>query len=231
MNRLATRIVFVLVMACAAGIPAARAQTVLLFDYVGFDYEDPDLNPALFGDVGDGYRGLGEVPFLDVLLVTDQTANQYTYYFDGLTATARNTFGGGTIIVIDYATPGTLTIYEDSRSTGTMADYGTNPPGAVAPPTFIDGTAILVGKLTNFQYIFNTGTNTGSFEADFEATGGTQLGNIPLNQRIGWTFAGTSGNSNTIPTGYDHQVDGQTFLNAPTLTRTGTWGGIKARYR
>ena len=228
MNRLSTRLVLVLLMACAVSVPAAHAQS-LLFDYVGFDYESPDLNPSVFGDIGDGYQGLGEVGSLFGPLVSDQTNYQYTYYFDGLTAISRSTVPP--FVIINYAGPGTLTIYEDSRSTGTPADYGINPPSAVAPPTFVDGTAILVGKLTNFQYLFNTSTNTGSFEADFEAVGGTQLGNFPLNQRLGWTFAGTSGNSVTVPTGYDHQVDGQTFLNPPTSTHTGTWGGIKARYR
>lgn len=228
MNRLTTRLLLLLLLVCAVSVPAAHAQS-LLFDYVGFDYEYPNLNPGVFGAVGDGYQGVGEVGTLFAPLVSDQTNYQYTYYFDGLTATTRTTVGP--FVVIDYATLGTLTIYEDSRSSGTLADYGTNPPSLVAPPTFIDGTAILVGKLTNFQYVFNTGTNTGSFEADFEAVGGSQLGNFPLNQRLGWTFAGTSGNSVTVPTGYAHQVDGQTFLNPPTSTHTGSWGGIKARYR
>lgn len=223
MNRLATRMIFVLALACAASVPAARAQS-LLFDYVGFDYEDPNSNAGLFGDIGEGYQGVGTVPFLFSPLVP-QPGYEYTYYFSGLTVTARNAVG--TFVIIDY-TPGTITIYEDSV---TPATYGTNPPNGVAPSTFTDGTAILVGNLTNFQYLFNTATNTGSFEADFEAVGGSQIGNFPLNQRLGWTFSGTSSNSVNNPTGYAHQVDGQTFLNAATLTRTGTWGGIKARYR
>ena len=229
MKRLATRLLPALVVACALVAPAA-ADPTLLFDYVGFDYEDPDNDPA-FGAVGDGYKGVGEVPFIDAMLTTDQTTNQYTYFFDGLTASNRQSFPP--FVIIDYNTPGTLTIYEDSRSTGTLADYGTNPPSLVggAPPTFVDGTAILVGELTNFRYLFNTNTNSGSFEANFTVTGGTQLGNVPENQRVGWTFSGTTGNSTTIPTGYDHQVDGQTFLHPPTSTRPGTWGGIKARYR
>jgi hypothetical protein len=227
MNRIATRMVLVLALACAAGVPAARAQA-LLFDYVGFDYEDLNSNPGLFGDVGEGYKGVGTVPFLFAPLVSNQTNNEYTYYFSGLTVTARNVIGP--FVVIDY-TPGTLTIYEDSRTSGTAANYGINPPNGVAPSTFTDGTPILVGNLTNFQYLFNTSSNTGSFEADFEAVGGSQIGNFPLDQRIGWTFSGTSSNSVNNPTGYAHQVDGQTFLNAPTLNRTGTWGGIKARYR
>ena len=228
MKRLLTRLLPALIATCAFGAPAARAQN-LLFDYVGFDYEYPDLNPVDFGWPGDGYQGLGEVPVLYSPLVSDQTTYQYTYFFDGLVASTRQTVG--TYVIIDYVGPGTITIYEDLRLGGTPADYGTNPPSAAAPPTFVDGTAILVGQLTNFQYIFNTATGSGSFEADFEAVGGTQLSNIPLNNRLGWTFAGVTGNTTSIPTGYDHQVDGQTFLHPPTPTRNESWGGIKVRYR
>jgi hypothetical protein len=228
MNRKTVRILIALLAACALGASPARAQT-LLFDYVGFDYEHPDLNPAVFGDIGDVYQGVGEVPVLFTPLVSDHSTYQYTYHFDGLTAAVRSTVAQ--FVIIDYTGPGTLTIYEDPILGGTAADYGTNPPSGQAPPTFVDGTAILVGKLTNFRYLFNTTNNTGSFEADFEAIGGTQLGNFPLNNRLGWTFAGVTGNSVTIPSGYDHQVDGQTFLQPPTSSRTGSWGGIKARYR
>jgi len=230
MNRSIPRLLVALLAAGALSAAPAPAQAQsLLFDYVGFDYEFPDLNGAVFGDIGDGYQGVGEVPALFGPLVANPATYQYTYYFDGLTASLRQTVGP--FIIIDYSGPGTLTIYEDLILGGTAADYGTNPPNGVAPPTFVDGTAILVGKLTNFRFLYNTTSNTGSFEADFEAIGGTQLGNFPLNQRLGWTFAGTTGNSTTIPTGYDHQVDGQTFLNPPTATRPGTWGGLKARYR
>lgn len=228
MKRLTRRLLAALVATFVIGVPAATAQS-LLFDYVGFDYEHPDLNPAEFGWPGDGYQGLGEVPVLYSPLVSDQGLYQYTYYFDGLVASVRQTVAP--YVIIDYAGPGTLTIYEDLRLGGTPADYGINPPSGVAPPTFVDGTAILVGQLTNFRYIINTATGSGSFEADFEAVGGTQLGNIPLGNRTGWTFAGVTGNSTTIPTGYDHQVDGQTFLHPPTHSRTESWGGMKARYR
>jgi len=229
MNRLATRIFFVLLLACVANVPAARAQN-LLFDYVGFDYEYPDLNPAVFGAIGDGYQGLGEVTSLFSPLSADTSLYQYTYHFDGLVATSVNPVGQ--FVVISYANTGTITIYQDLKVGGTPADYGTNPPVlGVTPDTFTDGTKILIGNLTSFQYVLNTATNTGSFEADFKVVGGTQLGNFLPNQVDGWTFAGTSGNSVTIPIGYDHQVDGQAFLNPPTPTRTGSWGGIKARYR
>jgi hypothetical protein len=229
MKRSATTVLLGLVVMLATGLPsAARAQT-LLFDYVGYDYEFPDLNAAVFGSPGDGYRGLGEVPVLYAPLVSDQTTYEYTYYFDGLTASVTQT--SGSFVIIDYTGPGTLTVYEDLRIGGTAADYGTNPPNAVAPPTFVDGTPILVGTLDNFRIVFNTGTGSGSFEADFEATGGTQFANIPIGEREGWTFSGLTSNTTSIPTGYDHQVDGQTFLKPPVSSPTGTWGGLKRRYR
>jgi hypothetical protein len=228
MNRLATLACIGVVVTLAMSAPApARAQS-LLFDYVGFDYEYPKLGPT-FGSLGNGYQGVGEVQVVAAPLVSDQTNYQYTYYFDGLVASNVQT--SGSFEIITYTGPGTLTIYEDSRSSGTAADYGTNPPNAVAPPTFVDGTAILVGSLSNFQYIFNTSTGSGSFQADFTATGGSQLGNLPLDQRTGWTFAGTTGNSVTIPNGYAHQVKGQTFINPPLPTQNTTWGGLKTRYR
>jgi len=228
MKRLASAVFLAAALACMASVPAAHAQQ-LLFDYVGFDYEHPDLDPSTFGAVGDGYRGLGFVPQLFSPLVSDQTNNEYTYYFDGLVAVNRQLIGS--YAVIDYSGPGTLTIYEDSRASGTPADYGTHPPSGVAPATFTDGAAILVGSLTGFRYILNLSSGSGSFEAAFAVTGGTQYANIPANQQNGWTFAGTTQNTLSVPAGYDHQVDGQTFLNAPVPARSDTWGGIKRRYR
>jgi len=215
-------------LACLAAVPAARAQQ-LLFDYVGFDYEDPVVVPGTFGGVGNGYVGLGEVPVLASPLVSDQAAYEYTYVLSGLTAVSRVV--SGSFVVVTYSGPGTITLYEDSRSTGTPFDYGVNPPNGTAPPSFTDGTAILIGEITDFRYILNTGTGSGSYDARFEAVGGTQLGNIPPDQRTGWTFAGATGNTASIPPGYAHQVDGQTFLNKPTPARTGSWGEIKRRYR
>lgn len=227
MKRLATTCFFAVALACMAAVPAAHAQQ-LLFDYVGFDYESPDLDPGTFGAVGDGYRGVGFAPVLFAPLVSDPANNEYTYYFDGLVATNRQVVGP--YVVIDYS-PGTLTIFEDSKATGTAADYGTNPPNGVAPSTFTDGNGILVGALTAFRYVLNTSTGSGSFEAVFTVTGGTQSGNIPADQLQGWTFAGTTTNTTSIPGGYDHQVDGQTFLNQPVPARSDTWGGLKRRYR
>lgn len=207
--------------------PTARAAS-LFFDYVGFDYESPNPNPGEFGEAGAGYVGLGYVPNLFLPLVADTVTNQYTYVVSGMTPVSRTVIGQ--FAIIDYS-PGTLDIYEDAKLGGTYADFGVNPPNAVAPATFTDGTLFLQGTLASFRFIVNTTNGTGSYEARFTVTGGSQLSNVPPNQRTGWTFAGSSGNALNIPAGYAHQIDGQNFLDDPVHTRGVSWGTLKATYR
>jgi hypothetical protein len=226
MRRIVTT-VFLAACAALAVVPAAHAQS-LLFDYVGFDYEFPNPNPAVFGEPGSGYVGLGTVPVLAAPLVTNTTLNEYTYVMQGFAPSSVTAIAN--FLVINY-TAGTITLYEDAKSGGTTADYGTNPPNGVAPSSFTDGTPILVGSLTNFQFVLDTTNGTGSFEAVFNVTGGTQLLNFDPNQRTGWTFSGATSNALNIPPGYAHQCDGQTFLNAPSGTRHESWGRLKAGYR
>ena len=214
---------------CALAVaPAARGQT-LLFDYVGFDFEDPNPIPGSFGEPGSGYQGVGLVPNLFAPLVFNHANFEYTYYFNNLTPVGTTVVGH--FVIIDYSAPGSLEIFEDPKAGGTPGTYGSNPPNGTAPPSFVDGTMILSGELTNFRFVLNTNNNSGSFESEFEAVGGTQLGNLPLNQRTGWTFAGSTGNSTGIPPGYAHQIDGQTFLQKPSNNRASSWGRVKNLYR
>ena len=206
---------------------AARADS-LLFSYVGFDYEFPDPDPSTFGEAGSGYVGLGTVPNLFAPLVGDYSLNQYTFVIQGLTPT--NTMPVGSFDIITYSA-GTVTIYEDSKASGTPADFAPDPPNGAVPGTFTDGTAILVGTLTSFQLIVDTTNGVGNFEAVFTASGGSQLGNFPLNQRTGWTFAGTTGEALNIPHGYAHQIVGQTLLGTPVAVRHVSWGQLKAGYK
>lgn len=201
----------------------ARADS-LLFDYVGFDYESPNPNPGMFGEPGSGYVGVGFVPGVFAPLVADTSINEYTYVIMGMSPVSQ-TFVGPYEIV-NYGT-GTLTLYEDSKSGGTHGDYGANPPNAVTPTTFSDGTPIMVAQLTNFQFVFNTSDGSGSYEGTLNVTGGTQYGNFTQTQ--GWQFAGASGNAVNIPPGYAHQIDGQAFLNEPTLAHRISFGALKAR--
>jgi hypothetical protein len=226
MKKIATRVLLGVVLSVA--LPCAAGAQTLLFDYLGFDYESPDPLTGQFGEVGSGYVGLGTVPGLFAPLVADTANNEYTYVINGLTPVAITPVGP--FVIIDYSV-GTLSIYEDSKTTGTAADYGTNPPSAVAPVSFTDGTLFVTGPLTNFQFILNTSNGSGSFESQFAVTGGTQLPNFPLGQTTGWTFAGATGNALNIPAGYAHQIDGQTFLAKPVPTRNVSWGRVKSLYR
>ena len=228
MRAMVRSVALVVAVGLCLAVPAVASAQTLFFDYVGFDYEDPNPNPLVFGEPGSGYVGLGFVPNLFAPLVANTVANEYTYQFSGLSPISSTPVGP--FVIIDYS-PGTLVIYEDDKTSGTAANYGVNPPNGSAPPSFVDGTTYLVGNLTNFRFILDTSTNTGSFEADYEAVGGAQIGNVPLNQRKGWTFAGATGNDIEIPAGYIHQIDGQTFLNAPVhVVNKTTWGELKARY-
>ena len=220
-----------LLIALSASLLMAFATAVtadtLLFDYLGFDYENPDPNPAAFGEPGSSYVGIGTVPGLFSPLTADTTQFQYTYVLSGLTPV--NTVAFGTYVIVDYS-PGTLSIYEDSKFSGTGADYGNFPPNATAPSSFTDGTLFLTGTLNAFQFVYNSATNSGSYNASYTITGGSQIVNFPINQRDGWTFAGASGNALSTPDGYLHQVDGQNFLGA-VPARQSSWGRIKASYR
>ena len=224
-----TAIAFLLGALALGGLPSAPAAApYLLVDYVGFDYESPDPNPTQFGELGSGYVSLGECPVLYAPLVFNHAANQYTYVISGLVAINRQTVGS--FIVIDYSS-GNLSVYEDDRTSGTAFDYGVNPPNATAPSTFNDGTLYLSGPLTNFRFVFSTSDNSGSFEANFSATGGSQLSNIPPGDRNGWTFSGATSNALNIPQGYAHQIDGQVILEQAVPAQDKSWGRLKANYR
>lgn len=219
----------VLLPLLALGLFAAGAHAQdLFFDYVGYDYEDPDLNTSQFGEVNSGYVSLGFVPILFSPLVADTVSNEYTYYLSGLTSISRTVVGD--FIIVDYSGPGILSVYEDDKGTGTAGDYGTNPPNGTAPPSFVDGTLFVQGSITAFQAVFNTVSGSGSFEAEYEVTGGSQLANVPVNDREGWTFAGITSNEINAPEGYLHQVDGQVFLGLPTAVETATWGLLKRTF-
>ena len=227
MRRILTTVLFALGCVLAVA-PAVHAQS-LLFDYVGFDFESPNPDPLSFGEPGSGYVALGTVPYLFAPLTSNTVTNEYTFMMNGLAPSGPPQVFGQ-FRIINYTTGG-ITIYEDAKLGGTTADFGFGPPNATAPGSFTDGTAVLVGTLTNFQFVLDTVSGTGSFEAVFNVTGGSQVGSFPLNQRRGWTFSGATTNALNIPAGYAHQIDGQTFLDAPSAARRTSWGQLKQGYR
>ena len=220
---------FVFATMAAHAMPARAHADQFLADFRGFDYEDPNSTPG-FGNIGDGYNSLGLVISVNpALLTANFAANEYTYRFNNLTATSTESVAPYLFV---FYSAGDFDIYEDSRTLGTPATYGVNPPNATAPSTFVDGTNILGGTVTNFVLTLDLSSGTGSFNGDIAFNRGTQSGSIPPAQLNGWTFAGlTSGGGTGTPAGYEHQVDGA--INVPDVTPAtpATWGQVKSTYR
>ena len=221
--------VVALTAVAALALPALAQADQFLADFRGYDYESPN-GGAGFGDLGDGYNSLGLVTQVNPSLLTANfVANEYTYQFKDLVAIGSDS--APPFIYLFYS-PGRFRIYEDSRSGGTPADYGTNPPNALAPPTFTDGTLILGGAVTNFVLQLNTSNNNGAFNGDIAFDEGSQQGSIPPAQLNGWTFAGlTSGGGTGAPAGYVHQVDGEIRVPDVVPAAPKSWGQVKSLYR
>ncbi len=221
--------VVVLTAIAALAIPALASADQFLADFRGYDYEDPN-GGAGFGDLGDGYNSLGLVTQVNpTLLTANFVANEYTYQFKDLVAIGSD--AAPPFLFVFYS-PGRFRIYEDDRNTGTLADYGINPPNAVAPPTFTDGLLILGGAVTNFVLQLNTTNNNGAFNGDIAFDEGSQQGSIPAAQLNGWTVAGlTSGGGTGAPAGYAHQVDGEIRVQDTVPAAPKSWGQVKSLYR
>lgn len=221
--------VFLVAVIAALALPAGAQADQFLADFRGFDYESPNTTPG-FGNVGDGYNSLGLVVQVNPSLLTANfVANEYTYQFKDLSA--ASTESSPPFLFIFYTT-GRFRIFEDSRTLGTLHDYGTNPPNATAPSTFTDGTLILGGAVTNFVLTIDLSNSNGSFNGDIAFDEGTQSGSIPPAQLNGWTFAGlTSGGGTGTPVGYEHQVDGEIRVPDVVATTPATWGAMKNLYR
>jgi hypothetical protein len=233
-------ILLFLTAAVVFAVPArATTSYELLFAFTGFDYQDPNtvLGPTLdhsdYLAVGEGYKVVGFVTQFGPLLTpyVDTANNEYTNHIFNMTVVTHQYFGG--FFEADFANGGRARYYSDPLSGGTHGTYGTNPPNATSPSTFIDGSMRLGGNVDNFilDINFNVSPATGSFQGNMTLDEGPDLVYVPPGERTGWTLGGTAGQVNpSIPAGYDNQVTGECkILVVPTAHKT--WGAIKALYR
>jgi len=219
-------------------VPAFAQTDILLLGFSGFDYESPNSVPGpdstAYLNVGEGYNTLGFVTAFGVYLApyVNTTANEYTYHYYDLTV-ATYWFEDLTLAVT-FVDPGRGRFFEDSRATGTAAQYGIAPPNASAPSNFIDGTLILGGRIDELvvYYDYNPQANQGGFIGKITLDEGTLLSQIPPTQRAGWTLAGLAGRPNpSVPVGYDHQISGECRIPGSVPATHRTWGALKALYR
>ena len=215
-------------LACAS--PALGDE--LLFSFTGFDYQDPNFS-GTYLDLGEGYNVVGFVTSVGPLLTpyVDFGSFEYTTYIRNLSVNGR--FFTFPNLTVTFFNNGRGSYYQDAfpGGGGTAATYGTNPPNATAPSTFIDGSERITGDVDNFVLVYNFTTNQGSFAGSMTLDGGSDLIYVPAGQRAGWTLGGLLGQPNpSIPTGYDHQVDGECQIPSSTPAAHKTWGAIKALY-
>jgi hypothetical protein len=233
MKRVALLLLSAVMLAYAAPAFAEGAEDELLFSFTGFDYEDPD-NSGTYLDLLEGYRVVGFVTSVGPLLTpwVDPSLYEYTIYIRDLTVNGR--FFTFPNLTVTFFNNGRGSYYEDEFpiNGGTAAVYGTNPPNATAPSTFIDGAEQITGDVDNFVLVYNFLTNQGSFAGNMTIDGGDDLIYVPPPQRAGWVLGGLLGPPNaTIPAGYDHQVDGECRIPGKTPATHKSWGSIKALYR
>jgi hypothetical protein len=229
------RIVLLLLLGLSlTAAPAIAQNDVFLLGFAGFDYQvqPPPPGAGNYLVLGSGYKTLGFVTEFGDLLQPHVTPalNEYTYYYSDLTVVDYQ-FDGNVLVVL-FGNPGRGRFFEDSRASGTPAQYGVFPPNATAPSDFIDGTLILGGHIDDMSLWYDYNWNQGGFTGSISFDEGTLLGFIPLAQRDGWTLAGLAGRPNpSVPDGYDHQISGECRIPGPTPAQHKTWGAIKALYR
>ena len=234
MKRSALLLLLSAMMAMAA--PAYSQTDELLLAFTGFDYQDPNPNPSVFLDIGEGYKAVGFVTSFGPLLDpwTDVSVEEYTFHIFDLTVATRQAFGSFVGVTCTNGGRGRY-FYDDlppPGGVGTHGTYGVNPPNATAPSTFIDAVMGLGGSIDNFVLTYNFGTNQGNFQGNMTLDEGPYLAYIPVAQRAGWVLGGLAGRPNgTIPTGYDDQLSGECRIPGSTNTTHGTWGAVKALYR
>jgi hypothetical protein len=215
-----TTVVFALALFVAA---SAGAQPQQILHVSGHSWETGGFPVSNSGD---------ELSLLFILnaieepLVWDTANYGYSGYINNLISTGEAVIGtthiasysgGDFLIAVDFF-PG---------SGGTAPTYGTNPPNATAPSTFIDGiSTYLTGYFTDFTVTFNDATSSGSFSGSLNFTGGDVF---PLLSAVeGWTFGANI--AGVSPEGYDLQVNGDVYLAIVSVEQQ-SWGGIKNLYR
>lgn len=173
-----------------------------------------------------------DAPFGD--LNPHDPAREYTFVGYGLISQGTVAIGppSFTIYTTNY-TGGFFELYEDLSPDAVFAP---NPPNALVPSSFSDGTLLLRGQFTSFQTVSNNFTTfmTGNIEGNITWTGGSLLSRV--NGANGQPCPGLfTGGSTWLPAvnipGYLFRHDGKIDLQCPVGTSTGTWGRIKSLYR
>lgn len=231
---------WLLLLAAVAFAAPAYAQTQTLFGFTGFDYVQSAAPGGLkvnraavpnFLAVTDNYHAVGFITsFSPIVVGPDMVANEYTFHlYDATVATSTLV---GDFLEVSFQDNARVRAFEDSRSTGTAAVYGINPPNATSPSTFEDGSLILGADVDQLVLIYDYSTSQGNFLGNANLDEGSLLGQIPPGLQAGWIMSGLAGRPNaTVPDGYVNQLSGELVIPTATNSRHGSWGSLKRLYR
>jgi len=209
-------------VAVVAVLAAAAWANVYLLDFQGFDYWSPATC----------YNAVGDVTAVNSDYLTfDYGNNEYTFSLQNVCSVMVDSTSLAGLYIWSFV-GGTVDIYEDALVGGTARDYGINPPNATAPSTFEDGTLVLGGDFSMMTLVWNSFTGEGSLEGTMDLNRGSQLANIPMDQRTGWTLAALRDVDGSIPTpeGYNWQIDGYLEISDPIAVQPKSWGQLKQLY-
>jgi hypothetical protein len=231
--------------------PTDTAGLMIKFDADAWSYETA-YTPATFSSATSsqltvvGIVSLFCEPFqgLDPL----DPVQEYTFIWDGLVSqgTAVQTIGSTTRYITQYL-GGNFRIYEGpSRNAPTAATLPPVPAAGLVPDAYVDGTLILSGAMDPLTVtITRTGstiyTYSGSFKANYHATGGTYYNLVgdATNLMTGAWIPVPASNPNPpaptgtslLPAGWSAHQNGKWDMPRTVLARPSTWGMIKSMYR
>jgi hypothetical protein len=235
-------------VATAQCTPAPNYPGVMIkFDGDAWSYETNYSTATLISQPASQLTVVGRVsvfcsPFADLDPADPNT--DYTFIWDGLASlgTTTRTVGSSGMAYTTKYVGGGFRIYAGSpRNAPTAATLPALPAPGVVPDAFVDGTMILGGGMDTLVVIVtraSTGNYTGSFRANYWATGGTrfdQVGDAGNLLSGAWCAVppGTSFPIGTcsLPTGWSAHPNGKwdTPITVPALPST--WGKIKTLYR
>ena len=207
---------FILVLSVLGGATAGSAEFIA--DYWGFS-DEAMIDTEIIQ--------MGFVTEVFAPLTYDPVNFQYTYALDGVQLDQVIPMGPSTLYLY---LGGFFSIYEDASFN---AVYDDGACTVSDPSTFADGSLYLQAQVDTLTWIVNSFTGRGSYDAVMLYVGGSNIDEIPLSERGGTLFGGTTDQTATacIPSGYLHRWDGQAFtLQIPTPVGTSTWGSVKALY-
>ena len=150
-------------------------------------------------------------PALTTPIPLDFANFEYTLVIDGLELASVS---GDT----EFYAGGTLTLYED---TGTAADYAN-------PPSFSDGTALLVGTFSTLSRSTLLSLTQATGSVDW--TSGSRIGDLAPADRLDWGFFASASTAEAVA-GYDENWDGKVEPREPVVSGDArSFGALKAGF-